>query len=157
MKKLLAIIAIILATSESFAASATGTVRATVVDNIAVNQTTGLNFGSFTASGSSGTINQAGTTTGGVTAVSGGETRAAAVFNVTGNGSSAYSFTIPTGPVTMNSGINTMQVNLSFASGTTSRSLTSGSESVVINGVLNVGANQALGNYTGSYAVDVNY
>lgn len=50
-----------------------------------------------------------------------------------------------------------MTVTLSLASGTASRNLTSGTDSVTVNGSLAVAANQTAGAYTGTYTVTANY
>ncbi len=160
MKKISIISAIILATSASSAFAVTGNIDATVVANLTVSQSTQMNFGSFSSSATSGTIDQAGNVTGGVTAVAGGATRAPAVFNVTGTGNYPYTFTLPataTIGIGGSGGTNPMTVTLSFATGNGSRTLSSGSENVTINGSLAVAANQAAGAYTGTYNVTANY
>jgi hypothetical protein len=163
MKKFLKLSAIALAISSissAQAATTSGTANARVVTPIAISQTTPLEFGSFSSSASLGTITQAGVVTGGVTAISGGATRTAGVFAVTGEaaaGTTPYTFTLPAN-VTLNSGGNSMVATLSFASGTSSRTLnSSGSDTVNVNGSLAVAANQAAGAYTGTYSVTVNY
>ena len=161
MKKLSLLLTLLFAfTSQAFAITAT--VNAVVVNTLTVSQTTALNFGSFSSSASSGTINQIGTTTGGVTAVSGGATRAAAVFSVSAGDSSStpYIFTLPptaTIGIGGSAGTNQMTVTLAFASGSSSRTLSSGSDAVTVNGNLAVAANQASGTYTGTYLVTAAY
>lgn len=135
---------------------ATGTANANVVTTISVAAGNDLEFGNFSSGGTLGTITQAGVVTGGVTSVSGGATRSAATFTVTGDGNNTYTFTLPS-TVTLNSGANSMDANLSFNNGTASRTLSSGAETVTINGTLNVGANQATGSYSGTYDVSVSY
>ena len=144
--------------SSANAASVSGTANARVVTPIAISQTKALEFGSFASSASSGTITQAGTFTGGVTAVSGGATRSAGIFSVTGEAvSTPYTFTLPA-TATLTSGANTMTATLSLASGTSSRTLNaSGADLVSANGSLAVSANQAAGTYAGTYTVTVNY
>ena len=160
MKKLSLLLTLLFAfTSQAFAITAT--VNAVVVNTLTVSQTT-LNFGSFSSSASSGTINQIGTTTGGVTAVSGGATRAAAVFSVSAGDSSStpYIFTLPptaTIGIGGSGGTDQMTVTLAFASGSSSRTLSSGSDAVTVNGNLAVAANQASGTYTGTYLVTAAY
>jgi len=148
----------LLISAESFAASTSGTANARVVTPISVSAGTALEFGSFSAGSSTGTITQAGVVTGGVTAISGGATRAAGTFTVTGESSAntSYTFTLPA-TVSLTSGANTMSAALAFSSGTSSRTLVSGSDLVTVNGTLTVAANQASGAYTGTYNVTVNY
>jgi hypothetical protein len=50
-----------------------------------------------------------------------------------------------------------MVINLTFYSGEATRTLTVGVDNVIINGVLNVNANQPANIYTGSYVVTANY
>lgn len=156
IKKSLFICFVILFCNNAFGyAEATATARAVVSSIIGINQTVELNFGSFTApSVGIGTINQAGDVTNGVVPLA--STRTAAVFAVMGIGNSSYNFTLPA-TITIYSGVNNMNVALEFASGGASRNLSSGSENVVVNGVLTVAANQAIGNYVGTYQVSVNY
>jgi hypothetical protein len=138
--------------------AATGNASATVVTAIAVSETTAMQFGLFSASGSTGTINQAGTATGGVTAIASGVTRSAGIFAVTGTGNASYTFTLPsTATLTRSGESETMTADLSFNSGNGTRSLTSGSENVTINGSLTVAANQIAGVYNGTYTVTVAY
>jgi len=133
----------------------TANASATVVQAISVVETTPLEFGLFTSSGATGTINQAGAVTGGVTAVT-GVTRTAAVFTVSGGGNASYSFALPN-TATLSSGGNSMTATLSFASGNATRTLGSGSDSVTVNGSLAVAASQAVGAYNGIYTVTVAY
>jgi hypothetical protein len=142
-------------------ASVITTLSAKVAAPISISQTSGLNFGSFAAGTTSGTITQAGIATGGVTAVAGGETRSAGIFAVTGEalgtGTIPYTFTMPTS-VTLTSGTNSMTATLSFDSGSSSRTLNSaGSETVTVNSTLSVAASQAAGYYSGIYSVTVAY
>ena len=158
-KKLILSLAIFLSANQAFAIEATA--KAQVLNAATVSQNTALDFGSFIASSTTGTINQSGTTiTGGITSVSPGT---AAIFNVSSGGdtdnNSGYTFGLPaTTTIRLNgSGSNPMSANLSFASGSSSRNLASGVDNVTINGVLNVAANQPAGLYTGTYAVTANY
>jgi len=138
--------------------SQSGTSNARVITPLTVTATTALEFGNLAASANAGTIDQAGSVTGGVTAVTGGATRAPGVFTVAGEASAStpYTFTLPS-TATLTSGANSMTATLSYASGTSSRTLSSGSDTVTINGVLAVAANQASGAYTGTYTVTANY
>ncbi len=161
-KKLTLLLALSFSINQAFAADTTGDVRARVLNTTSVSQTSILNFGSFASSASAGTINQAGNTTGGVTAVSSGETRSAGIFSVSGDSAidTTYTFGLPstaTIGVGGSAGINPMTVDLTFANGNATRTLISGADSVTINGMLNVPASQPAGIYTGSYTVTANY
>jgi hypothetical protein len=154
-------IAIVLLTAlisnQAIGASVNGTATATVLTPISVTAGTNLQFGSFTASALSGTITHAGVTTGGVTSIA-SSTKSAGTFTVNGDstGNVPYTFTLPA-TVTLTSGANTMSASLVFASGTGSRRLTAGSETVSINSTLSVAANQVPGSYTGTYTVTTIY
>lgn len=136
----------------------TGNASAKVVSPLSINVGNHLEFGSFASSEIAGTIDQAGVANGGVVVVSGGATRSAGIFTIIGASGSntSYNFNLPS-TVTLTDGSNSMVANLSFASGNGSRTLTSGTDSVVINGILNVGSNQASGYYTGNYEVTASY
>ncbi len=161
--KIIATLSFVAATLMSLSASAqsdtaTGTSNATVITPISVSAGNDLEFGSFAVDGSTaGTITQAGATTGGVTAASGGTTRSAATFSVSGNGSTPYTFTLPSTATLSDGASHNMTATLSFASGNASRTLSSGAETVTINGSLAVAANQTVGSYTGTYDVTVSY
>ena len=161
MKKIIKIAKISLLASLLFPSNSlalTANASATVVSSIGISETTAMQFGYFSASASSGTINQAGSSTGGVNAINSGVTRSGGVFAVSGFGSATYEFTLPSvATLTRSGGSETMTTTLSFASGNSSRSLTNGSENVTINGILEVSANQAAGAYAGTYTVSVAY
>jgi hypothetical protein len=95
----------------TLASETEGTASAQVIAPISVRQTTALNFGSFSATGQPGTINEEGQATGGVTSVNSGT---AGVFSVEGLTSGQYEFKIPTQAVISDrvSGSNQMIVNL---------------------------------------------
>ena len=80
----------------------------------------------------------------------------AASFNVTGEGSQAYAITLPSS-ATLNSGGNTMTVDTFTHDAGGSPALSSGSDSFNVGATLNVGASQAPGAYTGTFAVTVGY
>ncbi len=141
------------------AATATGDARARVAANISITKGNDIQFGLFTApTTGTGTIDQSGTATG-ATAIAGGATRGPGTFSVAGEVSVPYTFTLPaTVTLTRSGGAETMTAALSLASGTASRTLSAGgTDTVTVNGVLTVAANQVPGDYLGSYSVDVNY
>ena len=155
--------AVVLVSSAAYAAGGNGlpsisaTANATVVNPVLISQTTGLNFGTFAVSPTTGgTINSSGATTGGVNAIPGTGATAAA-FAVTGSGSS---YTIVGDPnVTLSDTVNnanpTMTAALTYPS--SPRTLTGGNDSFNVSGVLTVAANQAADPYAGTYNVSVHY
>jgi hypothetical protein len=79
----------------------------------------------------------------------------AAKFTVNGEGTSAYSIAIP-GSIIITSSANTMTiVPVSNPSG--SGALVGGTQDIYVGGTLTVAAAQAVGSYTGTFNVTVNY
>lgn len=122
---------------------------------VTVSETTALNHGTVTASGSVGTvvISSSGgrTVTGGVAELGGSPSQG--IFAVTGEANSAFSTSVAstsslTGPGTAMTATLTKSVP---------SSLTSGSATLNVASSLAVGINQTAGAYTGSYTVTVNY
>lgn len=140
----------------ALAATATGTANATVLTPMAIAATTALNFGTFSANASGGTVvvtsggarSQTGTV-----ALSSGTPGTNATFTVTGTGASTFAITYPgsfnvTGPGTA------MPVTVvGAATGT----LSGGSLVLPVGGTLTVGAAQLAGAYTGTYIMKVEY
>jgi hypothetical protein len=139
------------------AASTTGTASATVIVPMTITAGTPLNFGTFAANSTGGTvvITSAGarSATGSV-ALSSTTPGVAGTFNVTGNASSTFAITGPA-PFNVSSGANTMQVSLTGLA--TTGTLSAGTATILVPGTLTVGANQAPGSYTGTYTMAVEY
>lgn len=159
-------LAISAAAGSAIAAQATATSTSTVVTPIAITKFADLSFGSFAASGTSGTVT---VTPGGTRSVSGGVTAAggtasAARFDVTGSGTMTYSIAF-TGAATLSDGTNTMAFtrisDLSASAATSgdvsSGTLSAGAQSIFVGGVLAVNASQPAGTYTGSVIATVEY
>lgn len=147
-----------LGSQAAFAADATGTASVTIATPIAISQTTPLSFGTVVASGTAGTVVVSNasvrTTTGGVGALGG--TPAAAVFNVTGQGTNAFSITLPT-TVSLTGPGTAMNVTTFNHNAGASPALAAGAKTVNVGATLGVGANQTAGTYSGTYTVSVNY
>ncbi|MEL6322776.1 MAG: DUF4402 domain-containing protein [Pseudomonadota bacterium] len=79
----------------------------------------------------------------------------AAAFAVTGEADQSYAITLPTS-VSISNGTQTMLVD-NFTGSKSSGTLVSGADSFTVGGTLNVAANQAAGEYTGTFAVTVEY
>jgi hypothetical protein len=145
----------------SWAATGTGTASATVIQPIAISQTTGLDFGKFSATGTVGTVvmSTAGarSATGGVS-LSSMAAGAAAAFVVTGEPNATYTITLPATPATLTSGANTMTADTFTSNPVGTGTLTgAGTQTINVGATLNVGATQAPGTYTGTYSVTVDY
>jgi hypothetical protein len=144
-------------------ASATASALAKVISPITITKNTDLNFGTI-ITGPAGTVivSAAGVeTASGATVVSPNPSVSAAQFTVTGEPSTAYSISLPS-TITITNGAQTMTVD-NFTSSPTPTGLLSaattgpGSQSLNVGARLNVLANQAVGNYAGTFSVTVAY
>ena len=167
MKKVLVLAIVVLGfAASSFAqVTATASTTATILTPIAITKTVDMNFGNIAVSPTiAGTVvlptSGVRTLTGGVTLPVVTGTVTAATFNVTGDGTSTYSITLPSAAITLNgvpSGTMTVQNFVSNPSGT--GTLTAGAQTIKVGATLNVGAAQAAGTYTNAAGlfVTVNY
>ena len=167
MKKVLVLAIVVLGfAASSFAqVTATASTTATIITPIAITKTVDMNFGNIAVSPTiAGTVvlptTGARTLTGGVTLPVVTGTVTAASFNVTGEGTSTYSITLPSAAITLNgtpSGTMTVQNFVSTPSGT--GALTGGAQVIKVGATLNVGAAQTAGIYTNAAGlfVTVNY
>lgn len=161
---ILAIVLILGLRGTSFAqVSATATASATIITPIAISKTVDMNFGNIAVSGTGGTVVLAPagtrTSTGGVTLPVVAGTVAAASFTVTGLSTYTFSISLPSSPITITSGSNTMTVGTFTSNPATTGTLTGGTATVNVGATLNVGASQAAGTYTSGtpFTVTVNY
>lgn len=171
MKKLTAIFVVLFAvtfSSNVFAQAssdvATADASARIITPIDITKVDNLVFGNIAASSSTGTVVIAPDATGTRTSA-GGVTPSvigsygSAEFTVTGEANSTYTISVPSS-VTISDGnshsmtVNNFLTNEADLIGTFSPS---GSQTIYVGATLNVGASQATGNYTGSYAVTVAY
>jgi len=139
------------------AATASGTARAIILQNVTVAQTRELNFGAVVpgAAASNVSVNQAGVATCGAGLTCSGPTTSGQ-FAVTG--STGYTVTVASdASVSLtNGGGGTMTATLT-PSAPTLLLAGAGTGTFTVAGALSVGANQAVGNYVGTYNVTVNY
>lgn len=167
MKKLTLITAFIFASIVSNQAnaqnSATGTAEAsvTLITPISIEKATDLQFGTFVASATPGTITMtpAGTvsTTGGVTQISGG-TISAATFTVAGEANQTYAITLPSAPVTLTGTVEGDALLLDSFTSTPDATGTIGTDTTIaVGGTLTVPADSNADIYRGSFDVTVNY
>ncbi len=142
-----------------FGRALSSNIPARIATPLSAIEKSALSFGAIAAGATSGTVNQAGVTTGGVTAItSSGNPRTAGSYEVTGEPSTSYSFVFPSTISLTSPGKPNMNVALSYASGNSNRSLNiSGKETININGVLTVGASQPAGTYSATYTITLNY
>ena len=151
-------LAVAAATGSASAAVATATSTSTVVTPVAISKNADLSFGSFAPGATSGTVtvsrNNTRAVSGGVVALGSGAT--AAQFAVTGQDGSTYSITLG-GSTSLTSGSDTMTftsisdltASAATSGNVTGGTLTGGAQTIYVGGVLDVGANQAGGTYTG--------
>ena len=174
MKKLLVFaIAILGFSSVSFGQNgntvANANASATIILPISLVKGNDMRFGTLAPSGVAGTVllSTAGarTATNVQLQVAGGVAFGAGDFTATGQPSATYAITLPT-TITVNSASNNMTIGTLLAksaSGTESHTATGtlgasgGTEVFTVGGTLAVGATQAVGSYTGTYSVTVNY
>lgn len=153
-----------LATTSQAQETATATATATIVTPISITKDVDMNFGNVAVqSTTAGTVvlTPAGirSATGGVTLPTTGGTVAAASFTVNGTSGYTYAITLPSTPLTITSGGNTMTVSTFTSDPTPTGTLTGGTEVLNVGATLNVGAAQAAGTYVSGtpFDVTVNY
>ena len=145
--------------------SATANTSATIVTPIAISKNVDLVFGNVAVSPTNpGTVIMATdgsrTKTGGVTLPATTGTVSAAKFTVTGAAGYTFTITLPNSPITLtDSGSNTMTVGTFVSDPSESSTLTGGTATINVGGILNVGAAQAAGIYSNAtgLTVTVNY
>jgi len=153
----------------SFAQStAYASTTAVLVTPIAISKTTDMHFGTVASSATAGTVvldySDGRTATGGASLPAGSVTQKTAVFAVTGEGTSAFSISIPSAPIILTGSVaGTMTVGSFVCDGGTSASLTAGAVTLKVKATLNVPANTVSGTYSNALAnssalfVTVNY
>lgn len=134
-------------------------VSANVIQAVSITKNTDLSFGTFgPSSSSSGTIvvSPAGarSSTGGVGFVV-TDPGNAATFSLSGNPGTAFAVSMPAS-VTINSGSNSMLVD-NFTTKLSNSSLSAQAALLAVGATIHVQKNQALGKYTGNFAVTVDY
>lgn len=149
----------------TMAASTGGTADVNIVTAIGISETTGMNFGNILTSGSgSVTLDTANVVTDdGANNTPTGGTVTSAVFAVTGS-DVGYAISMP-GSITVSGPGSPMTIDTftfladdtaTDGTGTIGAS-TSGQDTMIIGGTLNVGASQTAGAYTGTYTITALY
>jgi len=123
-----------------------------------------MDLGTVAASATSGTVvldyADGRTTTGGASLPAGSTLQKTAVFDVTGEGTSGFSITIPSSPITLTGSVTgSMTVSNFLADLGATGTLVGGTKTIKVKATLNVGAGQAAGTYTNAsdLFVTVNY
>lgn len=147
-------------------ASGTATATATIIAPIAITKTVDMNFGTAavqTATGGTVVLPPTGarTVTGGVTLPNVTGTVSAASFNVTGEGTSTYSITLPSGSTTLThtNNTNTMTCGTFTSAPASTGTLTAGAQTITVGATLTLAAAQLAGVYLSGtpFTVTVNY
>ncbi len=142
-------------TCEGFLGTKAG--KGKVFAPISISATSNIDFGTMIPTGTAGTVTV--TPAGARSSVDVdllGGTPAAASFDATGASDATYSIILPSS-ATLSSGANTMTVDTFTDDAGASPTLTGGSDTFNVGATLNVGATQAAGTYSGTFAVTVNY
>ena len=147
-------------------ASATAKATATIIAPISIEKNVDLQFGKIVKSTTlDGTVSinasdQMTPSYTNVAAFSGADKKAttAAKFTVSGEKNYMYTITIPTSDISITSGTNNMKVS-SFSSNLngTGTITATGTQTLYVGATLTVKADQAAGDYTGSFDVTVAY
>ena len=142
-------------------ATTSANANARIVAPIAIAKTVDLNFGDVVPGGTVGTVivDAAGARTSAGGASLGSSTGvAAAAFNVTGASNATYAITLPAGTITVTGPTSTMTVGTFTSSPSLTGTISAaGTQALTVGGTLNVGVNQAVGAYTGTFSVTVTY
>ncbi|MDH3210791.1 MAG: DUF4402 domain-containing protein [Burkholderiaceae bacterium] len=149
--------------SSAFAASDNANATATVIAPITIVKASDLLFGNIIA-GAGGTISVDAADSvslgGGVTVPpTQTGTRAAAVFNVTGEGTNTYAITLPSTDqtITHTDTVTTMLANAFVSNPSGTGALTAGAQTLKVGATLNVASAQLAGVYSGTFSVTVDY
>ena len=139
----------------------TSAASATIMATLTIANSIPLNFGVISAGTLASTVSIGGldvrnVATGDAALLSFGAPAKTGVFAITGTPNAAFSITVPAGPVALTG--TTMTIT-GFTSdlGTTSTLSATGTQTLKVGGILNVGINQAAGTFSGNYDVTVNY
>jgi Domain of unknown function (DUF4402) len=156
-------------TADSFAQStAYASTTAVLVTPISISKTTDMHFGTVASSATAGTVildfADGRTVTGGASLPAGSILQKTAVFQVTGESTSAFSIAIPAAPITLTGSVaGTMTVGTFVCDAAAGTNLVAGSKTIKVKATLNVPANSVAGIYSNALAnasalfVTVNY
>ena len=148
-------------TTAQNSAQASANAAVTLITPISIIKATDLEFGTFVASATSGTITMtpAGTVSagGGVTQINGG-TISAATFTVAGEIGQSFAITLPSAPVSLTGTIEGDALSLDGFTSTPDGTGTIGTDQTIsVGGTLTVPGNSKADTYTGTFDVTVNY
>ncbi len=144
------------------AANTTATAAAQVSQAIGISNTTDMDFGGVTEDGTGGTVilaTDGSRTVGGGAGILPGDPGAAAVFAVTGEGTSTFTIAITGDPVTLNNAGFSMTATSFVLNPPSPATLVGGALNINVGATLTLGIGQALGTYlsTTPFTVTVLY
>lgn len=146
-------------TSTAHAASVDADAGAKIVAPLQISSSVALYFGTIAPSLTAAdnvVVSPAGAKTCGAELTCLTDDHTAAVFNVTGAEDASYTIELPTSIAITNGAGAEMEVS-DFLGSKSSGTLVAGSDAFTVGGKLDVDANQATGEYTGTFVVAVNY
>jgi Mat/Ecp fimbriae major subunit len=138
------------------AATATATARAKILRQVTLTNTSDLQFGTIVTGTTASTvlISSSGARTCGTGLLCSGASTAAG-FNVTGTSGQVVAVSVPATVTLTSTAGNTMSASLAASAATVTLAANAGSFSV--GGTLSVGANQADGDYEGTFTATADY
>ncbi len=158
------LVLIALITGTTFAQNsdlATANASAEIISAITISKTTDMDFGMVANNVTGGTVildNAAATGRTGSADIITASSFQNAVFTINAENLYTYSISLPSTDITLSDGgTNTMTVNGFNDNLGGSSTGTSADQTLYVGATLNVGADQAVGNYTGTFDVSVNY
>ena len=159
-QKLLAMIAAAtLVAGQALAVDVETDAGAKIVSPLQISNLTALYFGTIAPSLSAGDtviVSPTGAKTCGAELTCLTEDHTAARFNVTGEADASYTIDLPTSIQISNGAGSNMTVN-NFTGSKSNGTLVAGEDDFTVGGTLAVAANQATGEYTGTFTVTVEY
>jgi len=152
------VLAAALASTSAHAATANADATATILEQVTVTKSADLDFGTIVVGATGGTvdISTAGARTCAAALVCSGAVTAAA-FDVDGTTGEVVDVTVPAN-VTLTSGTGPTATSMTATlSGSDATITLDGTDAFTVGGSLAVGANQAAGDYSGTFTVTVDY
>ena len=160
MKKLLsAVAAVALLSGNAVAADVDSDAGAKIVAPLQIANATALYFGTIAPSLTANdtvVVSPAGAKTCGVELTCLTDDHTAALFNVTGQADASYTIDLPT-QIQISNGEGANMVVDNFTGSKANGTLVAGEDDFTVGGTLAVAANQATGEYTGTFTVAVEY
>jgi len=154
-----ALLAVSAISNSAHAADATGNAGGVIIAPLQISKVTDLYFGTIapsTTAADTVVVSAAGAKTCGAELTCMTADHTAAAFDVTGQADNVYTITLPSTVSISNGAGGSMDVS-SFTGSKATGTLTSGADSFTVGGTLAVAANQAVGTYTGTFVVAVEY